>query len=280
MIERVTAAWRPEWSRYLATVAIIFAVGFTVFILLRQSWVMSDGLVYREAGERLRNGEPLYIEAAIGERSYRYAPWFAFAWMLAPVPDWLWLAAMAVCAVLAVIPAMRSGALGVALGALIFPYLLIAAMGGHVQPAMIALLVFGVTRRWGPIAIAVAASLKALPLLYVLVYLARRQWGMAAVTLVLTAILVAPILLFDLRNFPADTSGAWGLFEWSAILWAIVVIGLAAFVWFRPAWLPASVLVMLSIPKFVYYDVSYLLVGPGRRTDHGAGTTGPVADSP
>ena len=261
MIERLRDAWRPEWSRWLALAAIAVSIGFTLFILSRQAWTMSDGLEYQEAAQRLRDGAQLYVPAEIGERSYRYAPWFAYLWMAVPFPDALWIGAMTVCAVLAVIPVAMTGWLGIALGAVVFPYLLIAAMGGHVQPALIAALAWGLGTRWGPIVIAIVASLKLTPIVYVAVFIARRQWVKAAVTIGLTIVLVAPMLLFDLSNFPADTTGSWGLFEWSPILWLVVVAGLAAYVLVRPSWMAASALATLSIPKFVYYDVAYLVTG-------------------
>jgi hypothetical protein len=134
-------------------------------------------------------------------------------------------------------------------------------MGGHVQPALIAALAWGIGTRWGPGAIAMVASLKLAPILFVLVYIGRREWRKAAVTLALTVLLVAPILFFDLTYFPTDTTGSWGLFEWSPVIWFVVVVGLAGYTLARPSWSAASVLVTLSIPKFVYYDVSYLVVG-------------------
>lgn len=261
MIGRIAGSWDPKWSRWLAHAATVFCIGLTLFALSRQAWIMSDGLEYREAAERLRTGQPLYVPAEVGERSYRYAPWFAYLWMVVPFPDAVWIGAMTICAGLAVVPMARTGWLGIALGAAVFPYLLISAMGGHVQPALVALLAWGLGSRWGPIVIALVASLKLTPLLYVAVYAARRQWGRAAATVALTAALVAPILLFDLTHFPADTAGSWGLFEWSVALWSIVVIGLTAYVVVRPSWQAASVLVTVAIPKFVYYDVGYLVAG-------------------
>jgi hypothetical protein len=119
----------------------------------------------------------------------------------------------------------------------------------------------------GPPHIAIVASLKFVPILFAAVYLARRQWGRGLFTLTLAAVLTAPILLFDLSAFPTSTAGSWGLFEWSPILWAVVVVGLAVAVWKWPSWLAAATLTMLAIPKFVYYDVSYLLVGVANRDD-------------
>lgn len=261
VVDRALARLPRHWAPAVALVAIAFGVAFTAFILTRQDWVMSDGLVYREAADRLRAGEPLYPPADIDERSYRYAPWFAAAWMIVQPPDAVWIGAMTVCAGLAVVPALRAGWLGVAAAAVIFPYMLTAAMGGHVQPALLAALAFTIHSRWAPIAIAVTASLKLVPILYVAVYLARRQWVHAGVTILLTAMLVAPFLLFDLRHFPTSTEGSWGLFEWSPILWVIVVVALLAYVARHPSWPAASVLVTIAIPKFVYYDVGYLLVG-------------------
>ncbi|HEX5013400.1 MAG TPA: hypothetical protein VFV72_04500, partial [Candidatus Limnocylindrales bacterium] len=131
----------------------------------------------------------------------------------------------------------------------------------HVQPALIAALAWGLGTRWGPIVIAVVASLKLTPIVYVAVFVARRQWTKAAVTIGLTAALVAPMLFFDLRFFPADTTGSWGLFEWSPILWVVVVGAVTTYVFVRPSWFAASVLATLTIPKFVYYDVAYLVTG-------------------
>jgi hypothetical protein len=279
VIERIRRTWRPEWSRWLAFAAIAFCIGFTVFILSRQAWTMSDGLEYRQAAERLRDHGQLYVAAEVGERSYRYAPWFAYLWMAVPFPDAVWIGAMTVCAVLAVIPIATTGWLGIALGALVFPYLLIAAMGGHVQPALIAALAWGLGTRWGPIVIAVVASLKLTPIVYVAVFVARRQWVKAAVTVALTAALVAPMLLFDLTDFPAETTGSWGLFEWSPVLWVIVVGVTTTYVVIRPSWLAASVLATLTIPKFVYYDVAYLVTGPrADQLERDPGTVGREGD--
>ena len=258
---RIGAAWRPEWSRWIAYAAVAFCVLFTLFALSRQAWVMSDGLTYQDAAERLRNGGQLYIEAEIGERSYRYAPWFAYMWLVVPFPDQLWISAMTVCSAVAVIPVARTGWLGVALGALVFPYLLVSAMGGHVQPALIAALAWGVGTRWGPITIALVASLKVTPILFALTYLARREWLKLITTIVVTGGLVVPFLFFDLTYFPTDTAGAWGLFEWSPVLWGVIVLGVVAYAMVFPSWSATSLLVTLAIPKFVYYDVSYLVVG-------------------
>jgi hypothetical protein len=116
--------------------------------------------------------------------------------------------------------------------------------------------------RGGPIVIALVASLKLTPIVYVAVFIARREWVKAAVTIGLTAVLVAPMLFFDLTFYPADTTGSWGLFEWSPILWVVVVGAGAAYVIVSPSWRAASVLATLTIPKFVYYDVAYLVTGP------------------
>lgn len=258
--ERVTES-AVRYRHLIAGAAIAIGLALTLFALSRQAWVMSDGLGYQQAAERLASGEPLYVPSDDGVRAYRYAPWFAWAWMVLNIPDGVWLAAMAVCAVLAVLPAATSGALGLALAALVFPYLLIAAMGGHVQPAIIAALVYGLRTRWGPVAIALAASLKAFPLLFVLVYVGRRQWWRAGLTIALTAALIGPTLLFDLSHYASEPSGTWSVFEWSPMLWGALYLGLSAWVLARPSWAAASLLVALSIPRFIYYDVAYLLAG-------------------
>ena len=63
---------------------------------------------------------------------------------------------------------------------------------------------WGVERRSGPIWIALGASLKAVPLALALVYAGRGEWRKAAVAAGLTALLVAPMLLFDLSGYSTD----------------------------------------------------------------------------
>ena len=69
------------------------------------------------------------------------------------------------------------------------------------QPLLVLGLMWGVERRSGPLWIALGASLKGVPLLLALVYAGRGEWRRAAMALGLTAVLVAPALLFDLSHY-------------------------------------------------------------------------------
>lgn len=54
--------------------------------------------------------------------------------------------------------------------------ILLAASASALVPLIVAALVLGVERRTGPPWIAFAASLKAVPILFVVTYLGRREW--------------------------------------------------------------------------------------------------------
>jgi hypothetical protein len=92
---------------------------------------------------------------------------------------------------------------------------------GNVQPLIIASLVHGIDRRSGPLWIGIAASLKAVPIVYVLLYLGRREWSRVFATLVVAALLTAPLLVTPLRYYPAGPGDSIGP------LWALhpVLVG-------------------------------------------------------
>jgi hypothetical protein len=129
---------------------------------------------------------------------------------------------------------------------------------------MIAALVLGVERRSGPLWIAAAASLKAFPILYVLVYVGRREWWKAAVTFVLTGVLVAPFVLYSLEHYPTSAGGAGVLITWPVVYVVVVAVSAGVALWLgrtRYGWLAAAATVCLALPRFFLYDVTYLLVG-------------------
>jgi hypothetical protein len=143
---------------------------------------------------------------------------------------------------------------------------------GNVQPLMIAALVHGIDRRSGPLWIGVAASLKAAPILYVLLYLGRREWGRLLATLVVTALLTAPLLITPLRYYPAgpgDSPGPlWALHPillgTGLALLAALTIRLAS-QRSRYSRLSAAVTLLAALPRISLLDLSQLAVGvPGR----------------
>ncbi|MEP7040309.1 MAG: glycosyltransferase 87 family protein, partial [Chloroflexota bacterium] len=135
---------------------------------------------------------------------------------------------------------------------------------GNVQPLLVATLMWTVERRSGPLWVGVASSLKIFPLLFVAVYLGRREWRRAAVALAVAAALWAPALLYDLRGYTTDAGQAASLVA-VPVAW-VVVIGVGVVQALRLArtrfaWLAAATTVVVSLPRLFVYDVTYLMVG-------------------
>lgn len=243
-------------------------------ILIVGDWHLRDMDAYWDAGVRLREGAPLYPALSDLEASniYRYSPWFAWVWVpltLLPrgVANVLWSAVLLGASALALVPLYRRRA-WTAL-ALFAPVLFVISGIGNAHPLLIAGLVHGVERRSGPFWIGLAASLKVVPILFVLTYLGRRQWKRALVTLGLTAVFVAPMLLYDLSAYPSSAGDAGGLISWPPAY--AVVLGLAVLIALRLAdsahgWLASATTVAIATPRMFVYDVTYLMVGtPGER---------------
>jgi hypothetical protein len=233
---------------------------------------LKDSDAYWNAALRLRSGQPLYPPLGNVEdpEIYRYSPWFAAVWVpFTFLPREIvrvgWGAILVVSALACVWPAARTRHLaGILLAVLLGAVLIRTASSGNVQPLMLATLVWGVDRRSGPLWIAAAASLKAVPLLYVAVYVARRQWWRVAATLLLTAALVAPVLLFDVRNYPFEAGSVVDAPIATPWSWLVVVAALAAAWWLRSspqAWIAASAAVLFALPRWVPYFPSWFLVG-------------------
>ncbi len=260
--------------RFAQAIAIGLVVGFALAALTGPgtNWWLKDSDAYWNAALRLREGGPLYPPLPNLEDPdiYRYSPWFAALWIpLTFLPHDVvrfgWGAVLVLAAIACVWPALRTRSLaGTLLGVLLGAVLIRTASSGNVQPLMLAALVRGVDRRSGPLWIAAAASLKAVPVLYVWVYVVRRQWWRVAGTLMLTAALVAPVLLFDLRNYPFDAGSLVDApipTPWS---WLVVIAALGATWWLRrrpEAWTAAAIAVLFALPRWVPYFPSWLLVG-------------------
>lgn len=232
-------------------------------------WTLSDASAYWEAAHRLREGGELYPAVANVEASnvYRYAPWFAwlavpFTFLPVQVAGGLWSLVLVAASAAAVHPLARRGAwLQVAF---FFPILIGISAVGNAQALMVAWLVWGVDRRSGPFWVALAASLKAVPILLALVYVGRREWLRAVLCVVVTALLVAPAFLYDTSHYVTSTGQAGMLVELPVLFGAIVVAACAAALWLardRYGWLAGAVAVVLATPRFFVYDVTYLLVG-------------------
>lgn len=231
-----------------------------------------DWEAYLGAADRLRAGEPLYPEVADpGAASvYRYAPWFAFAWLpFTFLPrdavGVAWVLAMFAASGLALWPLMQSRRIGlVLLGGLLAPFLAGASIHGNVQPLIVAALVGSVDGRSGPITVGVSASLKGFPLLYAVRYAALGEWRRCVIAVVVALVATAPILLFDLTHYPLSPGPLAGLWLISPLAWvAGAVLGMAALLRFvhRPVgWFAASFAVVMAMPRLLYYDMTFLLV--------------------
>jgi hypothetical protein len=226
---------------------------------------------YWNAALRLRAGQPLYVAGDPTDSDlYRYAPWFAFGWVpFTLLPEEVaragWTVVLVVASVASVAPLLnRPSAARLAAAALLLPVQLEGAAFGNVQPLLVLALLWGLERRSGPLWIALAASLKAAPVALVLVYLGRGEYRRAAWALGLTVLLVAPMLLFDLRGYSTESGpGQMSLLAVSPLLF---VVGAAVSAWAvlryagtRHAWLAGSVAVLAWLPRLLTYEVGFLL---------------------
>lgn len=270
----------PRPGRVLRRVPWLLATGLLLGLAVSQviahaiPFQPTDASSYTWAGQAWRDtGNPYAAAPEIVEDNpiYRYSPWFAVPWIaLSLLPHDLveraWALAMVACAFVAVVPVFRAfGARAIPLGGFMLGWLVAIGLLGNVQPAMVALLTWGVERRWGPIAIAVCASLKAVPLLYALVYAGRGEWGKVAIALGLTGVLSAPMLLFDIPELSVSAGASYSLFSTSVGLWAVVTLAAVVAAWTmartRYAWLGAGTAAALALPKAFLYDVTLLLPG-------------------
>jgi hypothetical protein len=259
----------------MVVLALAIGLGIAYLYFAVTAWTMPDAGAYWEAALRLRAGEPLYPEFSNVEASevYRYSPWFAwlavpFSFLPAEVAGVVWSAILVAASCAAVVPLARRGAwLQVAF---FWPILIGISANGNVHALMMAALVLGIERRSGPFWIAAAASLKAAPILLVLAYAARREWARVAWTCGLTAVLVAPFLLYDLSGYATDVGFAGLLIEWPPVY--IAGVATAALISLRLGdsplrWLAAATTVALALPRFFVYDVTLLLAGTPQRTE-------------
>jgi hypothetical protein len=271
-----------RWARLVA-VAMVLGVGISFLFWAVAKWEMPDAAAYWQAARRLKESGDLYPAYANVEASdvYRYSPWFAwltvpFTFLPVQVAGAIWSVILIAASTLAVWPLVTERRWLVV--AFFWPILIGISANGNVHALMIAGLVWGVERRSGPLWIAIAASLKAVPILLVLVYLGRRQYGRVAATLALTAVLLAPLLLYDLSGYTTSIGKAGLLIVWPVVY--VGVVGLAALVTLalargRYGWLAAAATAALALPRFFVYDVTLLLVGTVRAPDQTPPPPGP-----
>lgn len=266
-------------------VMVVMGAAIVATLLALAAWTLfnnaaarstgSDMDAYWEAALRLRNGEPLYRPGSETDSDlYRYAPWFAMAWMpLTYLPkEAVLIAWMSLClgaAIASIAPLAREGLPGWAALVFLLPVQLDGAAYGNVQPLLVLMLMWGAPKRTGPLWIALGASLKGTPLVLATVYAGRGEWKRAALTVGVTALLVAPMLLFDLSGYSTEVGSAQlSPMQWSPLVWtAVTLVAIAATLRLaktRYAWLAASVAMFFALPRSFLYQISFVLVGLAR----------------
>jgi hypothetical protein len=250
---------------------VVIGLALLALANVRDGWWFQDAEAYWNAALRLREGQPLYPSLESGDASdtYRYAPWFAAAWVpVTFLPQTIvyvaWVAALMAATAVVIWPALRTRSFaGLLLAVLLAALLVPASATGNVQSLMLASLVIGLERRSGPLWIAAAASLKATPILLAAVYVGRRQWARAALAVALSALLAAPMLAFDLSHYPRDIGAAAGPLEFP-VMAALAAVGTLVSLRLAPGrfgWLAAGVAVLLAMPRWSYYQPTFVAVG-------------------
>jgi hypothetical protein len=242
------APLRPALLAILVAYAAVVIAGAIVL------WTNADLEAYWQAALRLREGDALYRawSGPLDSETYRYAPWFAAAWVpLTYLPhatvtvawDGVLLAATAFCAWRAV---QRSAPLAL----LLVPPLFVATSLGNVQ----ALLIAGLLWQSKPWMVGLASSLKITP-----AFLAAGwpRWRIGLVVVVAVALWL-PALAFGVGQYP---TGAGTMIDLP--LWLHLALGGTAVLlaWRMPryrAWFAALAVVLIT-PRFNFYDASYLL---------------------
>jgi len=256
------------------------------------SWDLEDMDAYWDAALRLKDGLPLFpaVPDPGAADVFRYSPWFAWLWIpLTSLPKAAvqigWSALLVGSIPVSIGPLLRHRSVAaICLGALAGGLLVKTASTGNVHALLIAFLVWGVGRRSGPLWIGLAASLKFAPIAYVLVYAGRREWWRVVAALLLTVALVAPVLLYDLSEYPTDPGGSLSMLSIGGPVPFITLGALGAVAAFALAntpyaWGAASLAVVLLIPRLDLYGLTYLLVGltalPRHQGSHRASPTRP-----
>jgi len=265
--------------------AIFIALSVTNVIWAVADWRFYDLITYLDAAQMwVDTGNP-YTATPRAEDwlLYRYGPWFAalFVPLLSlprPVVEVGFSVVVTVASILAMVPMIRQyGRQAVPVALFLGTMLFGIGTGGNIQPVMVAILAWSLTTRFGPLGVAVAASMKLTPLLFVLVFAGQREWRKVAWTLVLTAVLLGPILFFELPPQATMAGPSNSLLHVHPVLWALVAaatVGIAAWQSYRVAptrWLATCVAVVMASPRLIGYDLTMFLAStPHRSADRNA----------
>jgi hypothetical protein len=264
-------------GRIARLVATGVALGWLAYTLSSWflAWNPADAGAYLQAAERWRSGAPLYAAMSPDAHEvYRYAPWFALAWMPATfLPSSLvehaWSLAMLVAAGFAVAPLLRPPSRSrIVLAALLGAVLAETAMFGNVHPLVVAALSWSIRRPSGPVWVGITASVKLVPILFVAHWAAIGEWRKAGVALAVAAALLLPMLAFDLSHYTTDPgSGLASVYAASPALWlgvALAAGAISAWLLARRSWLAPialAALMFLGPPRASTAYLAFLIPG-------------------
>lgn len=258
----------------VAVLGVLLLIGAAFSVRVRP-----DAEAYWLAAQRLREGLPLYGGPRGDETEiYRYAPWFAFAWVPLTYIGHdaafaVWRGLLLAASLGAIWPLLRRPSAASMTLAVLFGGLLVSALPpANATPLVVGALVVGLQTRVGPILLGLAGSLKVFPLLLVSGYVAERRWLHAAAAIGVAAILWVQILAFDVGLYgqiggPSFYVGGVSLFGISPLVWLPVAIScllIAIVLAVRKSpwiWLVAAAAIPLAVPRVWLPDAAYLLPG-------------------
>lgn len=255
-----------NWA-FIAALVLLLGIGAASIAEALTNWNLLDMTAYRDAALRIRADEVLYGGDVHLNSAYRYAPWFAYAWVpLTYLPDAVvrvvWSLLLTIGALAAIAPLLKLDRTHVLLLALFVPLLIGTVSGGNVQPLMIGVLVAGLSTRWGWLAVGFAASLKLIPLAFCAVFIAQRRWTQLAGALLLTALLWLPVAWMPIDPITFETGLARML---PTPLWVLIPLaGGAVALWFAFRQSPytplaAALAAVLALPRLFVYEIAILL---------------------
>jgi hypothetical protein len=278
---------RRAWVYSMRFLAMLFTVSASLLIIhdILRYPLTSDLHAFLWGAERISAGLSPYDPIPGSNLKFVYGPWLGVilipaTWIPFPALAVIWHSVLAACAAISIWPIVRQRRLEASLAAVLLgTFLFHAVWAGHFEPILVALLVLGIPTRWGPIAIGVAASLKITPIVLCVVYAGRGEWRKMALSIAVAAILWAPALLFDLRNWGLPILQSHSLLGHAPIAFAVVAIGVLVAAWLlaptRYGWLAAAALWLAVLPRAILYDFGGLAVGalrePGAAAQRRAG---------
>jgi len=267
---------RAEQLAERFVIGLLFATMLIRVALIAGDWSFGDVDAYWQAALRLRSGQPLYLPGVDPDsyRVFRYAPWFAWLWVpLSYLPQmvvkWVWAGVLAAASVTILVGLARLSRPGAwALALIITPWLLSLVQVGNIQPLVVAMLAFGLSRHSGPVWVGIAASLKVAPLGFALVYLARREWLRLLASVGVASVLLVPVVLYDLSGYSTDPGRSFSLYYYvSPTAWALAAAGSSAVALMLAlrrspyVWVAAALAVMLLPPRTHVTYATFLVVG-------------------